>query len=117
MLNCEFSYLFYIMPNGHATRCTQVLKYGRRLGRRLWSSASPQLLQVSTFIAECGYHIEQCLSTEREHGNAENRFAIVVREHSDTRTDEDVDDRPIVGHLPREISQLSPRCTTYQHRL
>ena len=35
-----------------------------------------------------------------EHGNAEDRFAIAVREHSDTRADEDVDERPIVGHLP-----------------
>ena len=99
------------MPHG-----VHKLKYGRRLRRRLRSSASLQLLQASTFIAECGYHIGQCLSTEREHGNAEDRFAIAVREHSDTRTDEDVDDRPIVGHLPREIgliSQLSPRCTTY----
>ena len=32
----------------------------------------------------------QSLSTEREHGNAEDRFAIAVREHSDTRADEDV---------------------------
>ena len=61
-------------------------------------------------------HLGQRLSAEREHGNAEDRFAIAVREHSDTRADEDVDDRPIVGHLPREvglISQLSPRCTAY----
>ena len=61
-------------------------------------------------------HLGQCLSAEREHGNTEDRFAIAVREHSDTRTDKDVDDRPIVGHLPREIgliSQLSPQCTTY----
>ena len=48
---------------------------------------------------------------EREHENAEDRFVIAVREHSDTRADEDVDNRPIVGHLLREvglISQLSP---------
>ena len=43
---------------------------------------------------------------EREHGNAEDRFAIAVRKHSDTRADEDVDDRPIVGHLPRELSKI-----------
>ena len=61
-------------------------------------------------------HLEQCLSAEREHGNAEDRFAIAVREHSDTRVDEDGDNRPIAGHLPRKvglISQLSPQCTTY----
>ena len=45
-------------------------------------------------------HLGQRLSMEREHGNAEHHFAITVREHSDTRTDEDVNDRPIVGHLP-----------------
>ena len=32
-------------------------------------------------------HLGQCLSVEREHGNAEDRFAIAVREHSDTRAD------------------------------
>ena len=58
-------------------------------------------------------HLGQHLSAERD---AEDRFAIVVREHSDTRADEDVDDGHIVGHLPREvglISQLFPRCTAY----
>ena len=33
------------------------------------------------------------VSTEREHGNAEDRFVIAVREHSDTRADEDVNQR------------------------
>ena len=51
-------------------------------------------------------HLGQRLSAEREHGNAEDRFAIAVTEHSDTRADEDVDDRPIVGHLPRELSKV-----------
>ena len=32
-------------------------------------------------------------------GNAEDSIAIAVGEHTDTRADEDVDDRPIVGHL------------------
>ena len=50
------------------------------------SSASLQLLQASTFIAECG------LNAESEHGNAEDHFAIAVREHSDTRPDEGVND-------------------------
>ena len=45
---------------------------------------------------------------EREHGNTEDRFVIAVREHSDTRADEDVDDRPVVGHLPRaDLSAVS----------
>ena len=59
-------------------------------------------------------HLGQRLSAEREHGPAEDRFAIAVRQHSDTIADEDVDDRPIVGHLTREvglISQLSPQRT------
>ena len=34
------------------------------------------------FIAACDY---QRLNTEREHGNAEDSFAITVREHSYTR--------------------------------
>ena len=54
---------------------------------------------ASTFIAECGYHILDSV-VETEHGNAEDHFAIAVREHGDTRADEDVDNRPIVGHLP-----------------
>ena len=45
-------------------------------------------------------HLGQRLSTERKHGNAEDRFAIAVREHTDTRADEDVNDRPTVGQLP-----------------
>ena len=51
----------------------------------------------------------------RQHGNTEDSFAIAVREQSDTRPD-DVDDRPIVGHLPREVGlipQLSPQRTAY----
>ena len=52
----------------------------------------------------------QCLSAEREHGNAEDCFAIAVTEHSDSRADEDVDNRPIVGHLPRELKQGTVAC-------
>ena len=48
-------------------------------------------------------HLGQCLRAEREHENAEDCFVIAVREHSDTRAD---DDKPIVGHLPRELSKL-----------
>ena len=82
-----------------------------------WSSASLQLLQASTQYCRVWLpHLGQRLSAKREHENAEDHFAIAVREHSDTRADEDVDNRPIVGHLLQEvglISQLSPRCTTY----
>ena len=35
MLNCEFSYPFYLTPNSHTTQCTQILKYGRSSRRRL----------------------------------------------------------------------------------
>ena len=55
----------------------------------------------------------------KEHGNADDRFVITVREHSDTRADEDVDDRPIVRHLPREVgltSELSPQHTNSTNR-
>ena len=31
-------------------------------------------------------HLGQCLSAEREHGNAEDRFAIAVREHRSIST-------------------------------
>ena len=48
-------------------------------------------------------HLGQHLSVEREHGNVEDRFAITVREHSGTGTNED---RPLVGHLPRELSKV-----------
>ena len=50
----------------------------------------------------CGYDTlhGQHLSVSREHGNAKHCFVIAVREHSDTRADEDVDDRPIARHLP-----------------
>ena len=51
-------------------------------------------------------HLGQRLNTEREHDNAEDRSAIAVREHSDTRADEDVDNRPIIGHLPREVGLI-----------
>ena len=48
--------------------------------------------------------------------DAEDHFVIAVGEQGDAKADEDVDDRSIVEHLPREvglISQLSPQCTTY----
>ena len=51
-------------------------------------------------------HLGQRLSAEKEHGNTEDHFAIAVSEHSDTRSDEDVHDRPIVGHLPPELSKV-----------
>ena len=51
-------------------------------------------------------HVGQCLSAEKEHGNAEDHFAIAITEHSDTRADEDADDRLVVGHLPRELSKV-----------
>ena len=57
-------------------------------------------------------HLGQRLSAEREYGNAEDHFAITVREHSYTRADKDVDDRPIVGHLLGLISHLSPQPAT-----
>ena len=62
-------------------------------------------LEFSFTAAVRGFHVYrrvwlpllgQRLSTEGEHGNAEDCFAIAVREHRDTRADEDVDDRPIV---------------------
>ena len=56
-------------------------------------------------------HLGQRLSAEREHGNAENHFAIAVREHTDTRADENVDDRPIVGHLLVTLKQAT--CEIY----
>ena len=42
-------------------------------------------------------HLGQRLSVESECGNAEDRFAITVREHSGTKTvKDDVNNRPIV---------------------
>ena len=88
-------------------------KVRQELKKTARSSASLQLLQASTFIAECGYHIQTASKRGKGNGNAEDHFAIAVREHSDTRADKDVDDRSIVEHLPQEvglISQLSPQC-------
>ena len=51
-------------------------------------------------------HLGQRLSVESERGNAEDRFAITVREHSGTKTVKDVNNRPIVGHLSRELSKV-----------
>ena len=104
MLQTDKTYVFLsfnnsVFLNGHATWCTQVLKYGR---------SSRRQLRVQLIAAVTGFHVYhrvwlhlgQHLSAEREHGNTEHHFAITVREHSDTRADEDVDDRPIARHLP-----------------
>ena len=46
--------------------------------------------------------------------NSEDHFAIAVGEHIDTRADEDVDNRPLVEHLPREVClNLSAVSSTY----
>ena len=44
----------------------------------------------------------QCLHGEREHGNTEAQFAIAVVK-GDVG---DTDARTVVGHLPREVSQV-----------
>ena len=86
---------------------------------KVWQKLKKMARSFSFTAAVTGFHVYrrvwlphlgQCLNTEREHGNAEDRFAIAVKSTL-TRADEDVDNRPIVGHLPREvslISQLSP---------
>jgi hypothetical protein len=43
-------------------------------------------------------HLGQHLKADRERGNAEDRFAIAVRENGD--------DKPVIGHLPRELSKV-----------
>ena len=48
-------------------------------------------------------HIGQHLCVEIEQGNPEDRFAIAVRKHDDIGVG---DDRPVVGHLPRELSKV-----------
>ena len=70
------------------------IKVWQELEKTTRSLASLQLLEASTFIAEWSPHLRQHLNAEREHGNAEDRFAFTVREHSDTRDVDDVDDRP-----------------------
>ena len=98
-LNFEFSYPFYLSPNSHATWCTQVL---------IWQELEKYDSEFSFTAVVTGFHVYrrvwlphlgQRLSMEREHGNAGDHIAITVREHSDTRADEDVNNRPIVGHL------------------
>ena len=84
MLNFKLCYSFYLTKwPCHAVYTS--IKVWLKLEKTTQSSALLQLLEASTFIAECGY---QRLSTKREHGNAEDRFAIAVRDHSDTRADE-----------------------------
>ena len=48
-------------------------------------------------------HLGQRLSAERERGNAKDCFAIAVREHSDNRADDDVDDRPYSWTLTTRV--------------
>ena len=81
MLNFEFSYPFYLTPNGYATWCTQVL---------IWQELEKYDSEFSFTAAVTGFHVYhrvwlphlgQRLNTEREHGNAEDRFVIAVREH------------------------------------
>ena len=90
------SNFFSVIFNQTATHtwCTQLLNCGkssrRRLGVQLHCSSFHFYHRV--WLPHLGQH----LSVEREHGNAEDHFAIGVREHSDTRADEDVNER----HLP-----------------
>ena len=51
-------------------------------------------------------HLGQRLKTKREHENTEDCFAIAVRTHSNTYGHTGIDVGPIVGHLPRELSQI-----------
>ena len=73
---------------------TVQIKHGRSSRRQLRVSASIPLLKGSMFMATT-WHIR----AEKEHGNAEDRLAISVREHSDTGTD----DKSVVGHLLLEF--------------
>ena len=76
-------------------------------GAREFNSEFSFTVVVRGFHTEWGYHIlGQRLSAAMEHGNTEDHFVIPVSEHSDTRADEDVHDRPIVGHLPRELGKV-----------
>ena len=62
-------------------------------------------------------HLGQRLSAEREHGNAEDRFVIAVREHSDTRADEDAGktnrymiQHAVMWHVKAVSTSFSCRC-------
>ena len=50
-------------------------------------------------------HLGQRLGVERKHGNVKDRFAVAVTKHRG-RGHEDSDAKTIVGHLPRELSQV-----------
>ena len=56
MLNFEFSYLFYLTEQPRHAVYTSI-KVWQELEKTTRSSASLQLLEASTFIAECGYYI------------------------------------------------------------
>ena len=61
---------------------------------------------VRGFHTEWGYHILDSVLVQKRNMDTKDRFAITVSEHSDTRADEDVHDRPIVGHIPQELSKV-----------
>ena len=56
MLNFKFSYLFYLTERTCHTVYTSI-KVWQELEKTTRSSASLQLLEASTFIAECGHNI------------------------------------------------------------
>ena len=112
MLNCEFSYSFHLISNGHAMRCTQVLKYGRssrrRLGVQLHCSCyrHPRLLQ-------CGYHILDSVKAQKENIETPEINLRSLSESTETRADEDVDDRPSWTPTTRGRPNLSAVSVMY----
>ena len=81
---CWIAYPFYLTPNGHATRCTQVLKYGRSSSRLLEAQLHCSCYRIPR-LSQCGYHI---LDSVYKRGKVTwkrwGSFAIAVKEHSDT---------------------------------
>ena len=89
MLKFKFTYPFYLTerPRQH--------KYWSTAGALDDSEFSFTTAVKRFHVYRRGWlaKLERNLSTEREPGNNEDRFAFALGEH---RSDEDVDDRPIV---------------------
>ena len=84
MLDFEFSYTFYLTERPCHTHAQCSSMAGAREDNMSEFSFTAA---VRGFLVYCRVwlpHVGQRLSTEREHGNVDNRFAIAVREHSGT---------------------------------
>ena len=89
---------FPIIFNRTATHTVYTtIELWQELKKTTWSSASLQRLpRLSQSVVTTSWTASKCGNGTWKHWRS---FAIAVREHGGTKADEDVDNRPIVGHL------------------